>query len=77
MEQEDCGTCSIRGLDSNGARLRAIPIWLVGLNACKSVCLGTHSHTYAHSNGSTGTLAISGTNIAYQSLKSSQLSILI
>lgn len=72
MEQEECRACSLRGLHSNGARLRATPICLDGLNARKSVCLGTHRHTYAHSNGSAGTRATSGTNTAYQSPKSSQ-----
>lgn len=72
MEQEDYGACSIRGLHSNGARLGAIPIWLDGLNTHKSICLGTHRHTYAHSNGSAGTRTTSGTNTAYQSPKSSQ-----
>lgn len=72
MEQEECRACSRRGLHSNGARLRATPICLDGLNARKSVCLGTHRHTYARSNGSAGTRATSGTNTAYQSLKSSQ-----
>lgn len=72
MEQEDCGAFSVRGLQSSGARLRAIPIWLDGLNAHESTCLGTHRHTCAHSNGSAGTWPTSGTNTAYQSPTSSQ-----
>lgn len=58
----ECRVCSVRGRHSNGARLRAMPIWLDGFHARASACLGAHRYTHTDSNGPAGTQPMSGTN---------------